>query len=183
MDLLGISLTDLSAISERRLARLVDPTMSYGLPRNLLAGQRGLNTGFATVQCTHVGPGHGEPPSGDAGAVSTVSRARATPKITSPIPPGARRKARTIVENAEQVVAAEALMAAQALSLVEPFGPRLSARQGHAGGAGSHPRGDSARPWTATAGITTRSRRPWRWPGPARSSRRWRRPSAPWSKG
>ena len=26
--------------------------MSYGLPRNLLAGKRGLNTGFATVQCS-----------------------------------------------------------------------------------------------------------------------------------
>ena len=47
-----IAMADLGSISERRLARLVDPTMSYGLPRNLLAGKRGLNTGFATVQCS-----------------------------------------------------------------------------------------------------------------------------------
>ena len=52
MDLLAIAMADLGAISERRLARLIDPTMSYGLPRNLLAGKRGLNTGFATVQCS-----------------------------------------------------------------------------------------------------------------------------------
>ena len=51
MDVLSIAMADLGAISERRLARLIDPTMSYGLPRNLLAGKRGLNTGFATVQC------------------------------------------------------------------------------------------------------------------------------------
>ncbi|WP_163278779.1 aromatic amino acid lyase, partial [Enterobacter hormaechei] len=49
---LAIAIADLASISERRLARLVDPTMSYGLPRNLLAGKRGLNTGFATVQCS-----------------------------------------------------------------------------------------------------------------------------------
>ena len=52
MDVLAIAMADLGSISERRLARLVDPTMSYGLPRNLLAGKRGLNTGFATVQCS-----------------------------------------------------------------------------------------------------------------------------------
>lgn len=120
MDLLGISLTDLSAISERRLARLVDPTMSYGLPRNLLAGQRGLNTGFATVQCT-------------MSALVMENRHLATPGSVDSIPGKSNaedhvsnstwcaRKARTIVENAEQVVAAEALMAAQALSLVEPL--------------------------------------------------------------
>ena len=40
------------------------------------------------------------------------------------------RKARTIVENAEQIVAGELLMAAQALSLVDPSREGLSARQG-----------------------------------------------------
>ena len=52
MDLLAIAIADLGAICERRLARLIDPAMSYGLPRNLLAGKRGLNTGYATVQCS-----------------------------------------------------------------------------------------------------------------------------------
>ena len=120
MDLLSIAMADLGAISERRLARLVDPTMSYGLPRNLLAGKRGLNTGYATVQCS-------------MSALVMENRGLATPGSVDSIPGKSNaedhvsnstwcgRKARTIVENAEQIVAGEVLMATQALSLVEPL--------------------------------------------------------------
>jgi histidine ammonia-lyase len=120
MDLLAIAMADLGSISERRLARLVDPTMSYGLPRNLLAGKRGLNTGFATVQCT-------------LSALVMENRGLATPGSVDSIPGKSNaedhisnstwcgRKARTIVENVEQIVAGELLMAAQALTLVEPL--------------------------------------------------------------
>src|SRR5919107_5921172 len=120
MDLLAIAMTDLGAISERRLARLIDPTMSYGLPRNLLAGKRGLNTGFATVQCS-------------LSALVMENRSLATPGSVDSIPGKSNaedhvsnstwcgRKARSIVENVEQIVAGELLMAAQALTLVEPI--------------------------------------------------------------
>jgi histidine ammonia-lyase len=120
MDVLSIAMADLSSISERRLARLIDPTMSYGLPRNLLAGKRGLNTGFATVQCS-------------LSALVMENRGLSMPGSVDSIPGKSNaedhvsnstwcgRKARTIVENAEQVVAGELLMAAQALSLVEPI--------------------------------------------------------------
>jgi histidine ammonia-lyase len=120
MDVLAIAIADLAAISERRLARLIDPTMSYGLPRNLLAGKRGLNTGFATVQCS-------------LSALVMENRGLATPGSVDSIPGKSNaedhvsnstwcgRKARTIVENAEQIVAGELLMAAQALTLVEPL--------------------------------------------------------------
>lgn len=120
MDFLGIAIADLGAISERRLARLIDPTMSYGLPRNLLAGKRGLNTGFATVQCS-------------MSALVMENRGLATPGSVDSIPGKSNaedhvsnstwcgRKARTIVENVEQIVAGELLMAAQALTLVEPL--------------------------------------------------------------
>ncbi|MCC5976607.1 MAG: aromatic amino acid lyase [Salinarimonas sp.] len=117
MDVLAIAMTDLGAISERRLARLVDPTMSYGLPRNLLAGKQGLNTGFATVQCS-------------MSALVMENRGLATPGSVDSIPGKSNaedhvsnstwcgRKARMIVENVEQIVAGELLMAAQGLSLV-----------------------------------------------------------------
>jgi histidine ammonia-lyase len=120
LDFLGIAMADLGAISERRLARLVDPTMSYGLPRNLLAGKRGLNTGYATVQCS-------------MSALVMENRGLATPGSVDSIPGKSNaedhvsnstwcgRKARMIVENAEQIVAGELLMAAQALTLVEPL--------------------------------------------------------------
>ena len=120
MDLLAITMTDLGSICERRLARLVDPTMSYGLPRNLLAGKRGLNTGFATVQCSMSAlvmenrtlsmPGSVDSIPGKSNAEDHVSNST-----------WCARKARTIVENAEMIVAGELLMAAQALSLVEPI--------------------------------------------------------------
>ena len=52
MDILALS-DDRPRLHLRTPSRpLVDPTLSYGLPRNLLAGKRGLNTGFATVQCS-----------------------------------------------------------------------------------------------------------------------------------
>ncbi|MGO4570452.1 HAL/PAL/TAL family ammonia-lyase [Microvirga sp. 2TAF3] len=120
MDLLAIAMADLGSISERRLARLIDPTMSYGLPRNLLAGKRGLNTGFATVQCS-------------MSALVMENRGLAMPGSVDSIPGKSNaedhvsnstwcgRKARTIVENVEQIVAGELLMAAQALTLVEPL--------------------------------------------------------------
>jgi histidine ammonia-lyase len=121
MDLLAITMTDLGSISERRLARLIDPTLSYGLPRNLLAGKRGLNTGFATVQCS-------------MSALVMENRTLATPGSTDSIPGKSNaedhvsnstwcaRKARMVVENVEQIVAGEILMACQALSLIADVG-------------------------------------------------------------
>jgi histidine ammonia-lyase len=117
MDLLAIAMADLGSISERRLARLIDPGMSYGLPRNLNAGRKGLNTGFATVQCS-------------MSALVMENRTLAMPGSVDSIPGKGNaedhvanstwcgRKARTIVENVEHIVATEILMAAQALSLV-----------------------------------------------------------------
>ncbi len=131
MDVLALSMTDLGSICERRLARLVDPTMSYGLPRNLLAGKRGLNTGFATVQCSMSAlvmenrtlsmPGSVDSIPGKSNAEDHVSNST-----------WCARKARTVVENVEMIVAGELLMAAQALSLVEPI-------------AGEHPIGSGSK--------------------------------------
>ena len=119
MDVLAIALADLSSISERRLARLIDPTMSYGLPRNLLAGKRGLNTGFATVQCSMSALVMENRGLSMPGSVDSIpGKSNAEDHVSNSTWCG--RKARTIVENAEQVVAVELLMAAQALSLVAP---------------------------------------------------------------
>ncbi|GJE29292.1 HAL/PAL/TAL family ammonia-lyase [Methylobacterium organophilum] len=117
MDLLAIATTDLGSISERRLARLIDPTMSYGLPRNLLAGKKGLNTGYATVQCSMSAlvmenrtlsmPGSVDSIPGKSNAEDHVSNST-----------WCARKARTVVQNAQAIVAGEILMAAQALTLV-----------------------------------------------------------------
>jgi histidine ammonia-lyase len=117
MDLLAIAVTDLGSISERRLFRLIDPTLSYGLPRNLLAGKKGLNTGFATVQCTLSALVMENRTLSMPGSVDSVpGKSNAEDHVSNSTWCG--RKARTIVENAEQIVAGELLMAAQALTLV-----------------------------------------------------------------
>ncbi len=120
MDILSIALADLGSICERRLARLIDPTLSYGLPRNLLAGKQGLNTGYATVQCS-------------MSALVMENRTLSMPASVDSIPgksnaedhvsnsTWAARKAREIVANVESIVAGEMLLAAQALTLVEPI--------------------------------------------------------------
>jgi histidine ammonia-lyase len=117
MDLLAIAVTDLGSISERRLFRLIDPTLSYGLPRNLLAGKKGLNTGFATVQCTLSALVMENRTLSMPGSVDSIpGKSNAEDHVSNSTWCG--RKARTIVENAEQIVAGEMLMAAQALTLV-----------------------------------------------------------------
>lgn len=117
MDLLAIAITDLCSISERRVARLIDPNMSYGLPRNLSSGRLGVNTGFATVQCS-------------LSALVMENKTLSTPGSVDSIPGKGNaedhvsnstwcaRKARTVVDNAEYVIAGEILTAAQALDMV-----------------------------------------------------------------
>jgi histidine ammonia-lyase len=56
MDLLGIALTVVGNISERRTARLLDEKLNNGLPAFLIApeAKKGLNSGLITAQYTAV---------------------------------------------------------------------------------------------------------------------------------
>jgi histidine ammonia-lyase len=121
MDFLAIALADLSSIAERRVARLIDPSMSFGLPRNLATGTPGLNTGYATVQCS-------------LSALVMENRALATPGSVDSIPGKGNaedhvsnanwcaRKAASVLTNTKAVVAGEILVAAQAISIVAELG-------------------------------------------------------------
>ncbi|WP_108462958.1 HAL/PAL/TAL family ammonia-lyase [Devosia naphthalenivorans] len=120
MDVLAIAMADLGSISERRIARLIEPTMSYGLPRNLVSGQPGLNTGFSVVQCS-------------MSALVMENRHLATPGSVDSVPGKGNvedhvsnstwcaRKGKTVVENVQQIIASEMLVAAQALTMVDPL--------------------------------------------------------------
>lgn len=119
MDLLAIALADVGSISERRTYRLLDPTMSYGLPSNLVAQLPGVNTGYSIAHCSMA-------------ALVSENKTLCWPASVDSVPTKSNqedhvsnstwcaRKARTIVANVEQIVATELLIAAQALSLVEP---------------------------------------------------------------
>lgn len=113
-DFLGIALAELANVSERRLERLVNPTLS-DLPA-FLSKNGGLNSGFMIVQYS-------------AAALVSENKVLAHPASVDSIPSSANqedhvsmgtiaaRKAREIMENARKVLAMELLAACQAVDL------------------------------------------------------------------
>ena len=116
-DFIAIASTELASISERRLARLVDPALNRGLPAMLIASEiPGLDCGFMLTQYLA------------AGLVSDA-KTLAHPDSVDSIPTSANqedhvsmamnsgRHARQVVWNALTVIALELHAAAQALDL------------------------------------------------------------------
>lgn len=130
LDALALSLVSVASISDRRLYRLLDVKQSNGLPP-FLVPDSGLNSGFMLIQYT---------------GASLVSECKslAHPASVDSIPSSAgqedhvsmgmtaARHARSIVDNAEIVLALEALAAAQALDLRLPLRAGPAARAAHA---------------------------------------------------
>ena len=115
MDFLGIALAELANVSERRLERLVNPSLSNGLPA-FLVKEGGLNSGFMIVQYT-------------AASLVSENKVLAHPASVDSIPSSANqedhvsmgtiaaRKAREILGNVRSVIALETLAACQAVDL------------------------------------------------------------------
>ena len=114
-DFLGIALSEIANISERRLERLVNPTLSNGLPAFLIKNG-GVNSGFMIVQYS-------------AAALVSENKVLAHPASVDSIPSSANqedhvsmgtiaaRKAREIMKNTRNVLAMELLAATQAIDL------------------------------------------------------------------
>lgn len=114
-DFLGIALSEIANISERRLEKLVNPALNHGLPA-FLVNHGGLNSGFMIVQYS-------------AASLVSENKVLAHPASVDSIPSSANqedhvsmgtiaaRKARDIMENARKVIAMEILSAAQAIDL------------------------------------------------------------------
>ena len=121
LDVLAIALTTLQGIAERRIERLVNPDLSQGLPA-FLTRDPGLSSGYMMVQVS-------------AAALVAESRSLAYPASVMSIPTDANQedfvpmsmaaafKARRILANAQRVVAAEFLCAAQGLEILLPLAP------------------------------------------------------------
>jgi histidine ammonia-lyase len=120
LDLLAIALADLGSISERRIARLVDPALS-GLPA-FLTREPGVNSGLMMAQIV-------------AAALVADLRLRAQPASTDNVPTDANKedhvsmgvaaalKVREAVSLLETIAALELLCAAQALEFLAPLSP------------------------------------------------------------
>jgi len=119
LDFLGIALSALAGISERRIERLVNPALSEGLPPFLAPGA-GLNSGFMMPQVT-------------AAALVSENKVLAHPASVDSITTSGNKedyvsmgmtaaiKLKGIVENTRHVLAIEAMAAAQALDFLAPL--------------------------------------------------------------
>lgn len=115
LELLGISMTTLSVLSERRLNRLINPNLNVGLPAFLIKGA-GIYSGIMIPQYT-------------AASLVCENRVLSTPAATGSISTAADQedfvsmgtntaiKTRKIIDNTAAVIAIEFLAAAQALDL------------------------------------------------------------------
>jgi histidine ammonia-lyase len=119
LDFMAIALSALAGISERRLERLVNPALNEGLPPFLAPGA-GLNSGFMMPQVT-------------AAALVSENKVLSHPASVDSITTSGNKedyvsmgmtaalKLRRIVENTRNVLAIEAMAAAQAMDLVAPL--------------------------------------------------------------
>src|SRR5438445_1876771 len=130
LDFLGIALSALAGISERRLERLVNPALNEGLPPFLAPGA-GLNSGFMMAQVT-------------AAALVSENKVLAHPASVDSITTSGNKedyvsmgmtaslKLKRIVENTRNVMAIEAMAAAQALDFLAPLKSSQPLQKAHA---------------------------------------------------
>jgi histidine ammonia-lyase len=130
LDFLGIALSALSGISERRIERLVNPALSEGLPPFLAHGA-GLNSGFMMAQVT-------------AAALVSENKVLAHPASVDSITTSGNKedyvsmgmtaaiKLKRIVENTRNVLALEAMAVAQAIDFLAPLKTSKRGQAAHA---------------------------------------------------
>lgn len=124
LELLGIAVTTVAVLSERRTNRLMNPHLSMGLPAFLTKGA-GMFSGLMLSQYT-------------AGALVCENRILSHPAATGSIPAAADQedfvsmgmnsalKARQIIDNAQAVLAIEFMAGAQAIDFRKPVKPSPS---------------------------------------------------------
>ena len=130
LDVLAMAVAELANISERRLERLVNPTLSEGLPPFLTA-DGGLNSGFMIPQYV-------------AASLVSENKVLCHPASVDSIPTSAGQedhvsmgnaaalKAWRVLENVERALAIELLAGAQAVEFLAPLDPGVGARAARA---------------------------------------------------
>jgi histidine ammonia-lyase len=130
LDYMAISLTALAGISERRIERLVNPTLNEGLPP-FLAPDAGINSGFMMPQVT-------------AAALASENKGLAHPASVDSITTSGNKedyvsmgmaaaiKLKRVVANTTHVLAIEACAAAQALDFLLPLKSSQPLQKAHA---------------------------------------------------
>ena len=130
LDFLAIALCALAGISERRLERMVNPALSEGLPPFLAPGA-GLHSGFMMAQVTAAAlvsenKIYAHPASADSITTSGNKEDFVSMGMTGAI------KLKRVVENTRNVLAIEAMAAAQAVDFLAPLKPSKRGQAAHA---------------------------------------------------
>jgi histidine ammonia-lyase len=129
LELLGMAVTTVSVLSERRTNRLMNPHLNMGLPAFLTKGA-GMFSGLMLTQYT-------------AGALVCENRILSHPAATGSIPAAADQedfvsmgwttalKTAQIIDNAQAVLAIELIADAQALDFRQPAKPSKAVQAAH----------------------------------------------------
>ncbi len=130
LDFLAIALSALAGISERRLERLVNPSLNEGLPPFLAPGA-GMNSGFMMPQVTAASlvsenKVYAHPASVDSITTSGNKEDFVSMGMT------AAMKLKRVVDNTRNVLAIEAMAAAQALDFMAPLKTSIRGQKAHA---------------------------------------------------
>ncbi|MCC6323219.1 histidine ammonia-lyase [Candidatus Nomurabacteria bacterium] len=130
MDALGIAMSEIANISERRTNNLLDPVLSGGMPAFLVQGKeedKGLNSGLMVAQYSQA-------------ALVSENKILAHPATVDSIPVSANQedhvsmgsiaaqKCMQIIKNAQYVIAIEFFAAAQAYEVKKLFNPSKAGR-------------------------------------------------------
>ncbi|TEA33004.1 hypothetical protein DBR06_SOUSAS7410062 [Sousa chinensis] len=118
LDYLAIGVHELAAISERRIERLCNPSLSE-LPAFLVA-EGGLNSGFMIAHCTAAALVSENKALCHPSSVDSLSTSAATEDHVS-MGGWAARKALRVIEHVEQVLAIELLAACQGIEFLRPL--------------------------------------------------------------
>ena len=129
LDALAMAVSELASISERRVERLTNPSLSDGLPA-FLAADGGLNSGFMIPQYV-------------AAALVSENKVLAHPASVDSIPTSAGQEDHVsmgnasalacwqVLANSERALAIELLAAAQGVEFLAPLQPGAGARAAH----------------------------------------------------
>jgi histidine ammonia-lyase len=129
LDAMAMAAAELANISERRIERLVNPSLSEGLPPFLIE-EGGLNSGFMIPQYV-------------AASLVSENKVLAHPASVDSIPTSAGQedhvsmgnaaglKALRVLDNAERTLAIELLAGTQAVEFLAPLSPGRGVRAAH----------------------------------------------------
>jgi len=129
LEFVGIALTTVGALSERRMNRLVNPNLNMGLPAFLTKGA-GMFSGMMLAQYT-------------AASLVCENRVLSTPAATGSIPTAADQedfvsmatttaiKTKQILKNSSAIIAVELMAATQALDFRKPLRPGKGTQAAH----------------------------------------------------